>query len=222
MTTTHPWTLWRRATKRVLDVVVATAGLVVGSVIMLPAILVIRVAMGSPVVFSQNRIGRDGRPFRVYKLRTMVHSDVLATTVTRADDERITPVGRVLRRTKLDEIPQLWNVIRGDMSLVGPRPDVPGFADELTGADRVILLVRPGITGPASVAFRDEEELLAGQPDPEEYNATQLYPAKVRLNRVYVERSRLRDDLRYLWWTVKHPPQTTIEHLRAIASTEAH
>ena len=124
------------------------------------------------------------------------------TTVTTADDPRITSVGRLLRRTKVDELPQFMNVLLGHMSLVGPRPDVPGFADRLTGADRIILGVAPGITGPATLAYRREEDLLAAQADPERYNREVIYPDKVRLNRAYVENYTLWRDIEYLWRTV--------------------
>ncbi|MFB4202409.1 sugar transferase [Arhodomonas sp. KWT2] len=152
--------------------------------------------------FTQDRVGRHGRVFRVVKIRTMRPSRTVDTTVTTRDDPRITSLGRSLRRTKIDELPQLWNVLLGHMSFVGPRPDVPGYADVLKGADRVILSVRPGITGPATLKYRDEEMLLAAQEDPEAYNREVIYPDKVRLNREYVENWSFRSDLRYIWWTV--------------------
>jgi lipopolysaccharide/colanic/teichoic acid biosynthesis glycosyltransferase len=124
------------------------------------------------------------------------------TSVTTAHDVRITPVGRFLRRAKLDELPQLINVLKGDMSFVGPRPDVPGFADALTGEDRVILSVRPGITGPATLRYRDEESLLAGAEHPEQYNREVLWPDKVRLNREYVRQWSFRGDMVYIWRTI--------------------
>jgi len=138
----------------------------------------------------------------VIKLRTMHSVAGGGTTVTTAGDARITPIGRFLRRYKLDELPQLINVLRGDMSLVGPRPDVAGFADMLTGSDRMILSVRPGITGPATLKYRNEEELLASVSDPEAYNRNVIWPDKVRINREYVQHFRLRDDLRYIWLTI--------------------
>ena len=124
------------------------------------------------------------------------------TTVTTSYDARITGIGAILRRLKLDELPQLINVLTGTMSFVGPRPDVPGYADRLDGDDRVVLSVRPGITGPATLHFRNEEELLAGQEDPEWYNREVIYPAKVRMNRHYIENYSLREDLRLIWRTV--------------------
>lgn len=152
--------------------------------------------------FTQERVGRWGRPFRVVKLRTMRPDPTVSTNVTTRGDPRITTLGRWLRRTKLDELPQLINILRGDMSFVGPRPDVPGFADALTGEDRVILSVRPGITGPATLRYRDEEALLAAAEDPERYNREVLWPDKVRLNREYVRNWSFRRDLWYLWKTL--------------------
>jgi lipopolysaccharide/colanic/teichoic acid biosynthesis glycosyltransferase len=120
------------------------------------------------------------------------------TTVTRSDDARITEWGRRFRRYKLDELPQLWNVLLGQMSLVGPRPDVPGYADQLEGEDRAILALRPGITGPATLAWRDEEEVLAGVDDPEAYNKEVIYPDKVRRNLGYIKRWSITRDIRFV------------------------
>ena len=113
-------------------------------------------------------------------------------------DARVTPAGRFFRRSKIDELPQLFNVLAGSMSFVGPRPDTPGFADALEGEDRIVLAVRPGITGPATLKYRNEESLLAAQPDPERFNREVIYPDKVRLNRRYVECYRFSEDLRLL------------------------
>ena len=128
--------------------------------------------------------------------------DGIDTSVTTGADPRITCSGRFFRRTKIDELPQLINVLMGEMSFVGPRPDVPGFADSLQGDDRLILSVRPGITGPATLHFRDEEVLLAQQSDPERFNREVIYPEKVRLNRQYVENYRFIDDLKFIWQTI--------------------
>jgi lipopolysaccharide/colanic/teichoic acid biosynthesis glycosyltransferase len=138
--------------------------------------------------------------------------DGVDTTVTTRHDVRITRSGAWMRRLKIDELPQLVNVLRGEMSLVGPRPDVPGFADRLQGPDRVILTVRPGITGPAALAYRHEEAILAEVPDPETYNREVIWPDKVRINRAYVEHYRLRADLTWLVRTVRsvsEQPTTT-------------
>ena len=129
-------------------------------------------------------------------------SRVLDTTVTRSGDPRITPLGRLLRKAKIDELPQLWNVLWGDMSFVGPRPDVPGFADSLVGEERQLLSIRPGITGPATLKYRNEEELLAAAEDPEVYNREVIWPDKVSINLEYIRDWRLSKDLQYIWKTV--------------------
>ena len=124
------------------------------------------------------------------------------STVTTANDARITPLGAKLRRYKLDELPQLWNVLKGDMSFVGPRPDVPGYMDRLEGEDRELLQLRPGITGPATLKYRDEEQLLAAQDDPQVYNDTVIWPDKVAINRTYLQNWSLMNDLRLIKKTV--------------------
>lgn len=201
----QPRTLTARqaAAKRVVDVVLAGAVLVVTSPLMLLGWVAATVETRQNGLFRQVRIGRDGAAFEVIKLRSMRSVDGLGTTVTTRHDVRITRSGAWLRRLKIDELPQLVNVLRGEMSLVGPRPDVPGFADRLEGGDRVILSVRPGITGPATLAYRHEEAILAQVPDPERYNREVIWPDKVRLNRQYVEQYRLRSDLTWLARTVR-------------------
>lgn len=188
--------------KRALDLVLGGLALVVTGPIALAGIAMARRDTGLPGVFSQERIGRDGVPFRVYKVRTMRSSAPSTSTVTVDADPRVTHLGAVLRRFKIDELPQLFNVVRGEMSLVGPRPDVVGWADQLQGADRVVLSVAPGLTGPATLAYRHEERLLAAADDPEAYNRDVVWPDKVRANREYVENWSLAGDLRLLWLTV--------------------
>jgi lipopolysaccharide/colanic/teichoic acid biosynthesis glycosyltransferase len=144
--------------------------------------------------------------FTLIKIRTMRDMPDIATTVTRTDDPRITRLGQLLRKTKIDELPQLWNVLIGDMSLVGPRPDVPGFADTLEGEQRLLLSVRPGITGPATLKYRNEEDLLTGTPDPIAYNQTVIWPDKVRINLAYVRSWTFGQDLKYLWLTLRPAP----------------
>lgn len=141
--------------------------------------------------FFQVRIGQFGKPFQIIKLKT-IHPKTNAISV----------LGRFLRKSKLDEVPQLFNILMGDMSFVGPRPDVPGYADKLKGADRQILLFKPGITGLASLKYRNEEELLLKQPSPLEYNDTVIYPDKVRLNLHYVQNYSFYLDLKILWFTL--------------------
>ena len=189
------------ATKRLFDLGIALPALLIASPMILICWISASLSTRSNGLFTQTRVGQHGIPFTLYKLRSMKNSDS-SSTVTTATDARVTRVGRFLRRSKLDELPQLFNVIRGDMSLVGPRPDVPGFADALEGDDRRILTLKPGITGPASVHFSDEESLLADQDDPIAYNRNVLWPRKVTLNLEYMDAYRLRDDVRWIWRTV--------------------
>lgn len=191
-----------RLLKRAFDLAGASVGLVLTGWLIAVAWLAATVDTGRNGFFRQKRVGRNGRVFRVIKLRTMRDEPERTSTATAKNDPRITRLGRFLRRSKIDELPQLLNVLVGDMSLVGPRPDVPGFADRLTGEDRIVLDVRPGITGPATLAYRDEESLLASQDDPEAYSRDVLYPEKVRLNREYVQSWSLAADLRLLARTV--------------------
>jgi lipopolysaccharide/colanic/teichoic acid biosynthesis glycosyltransferase len=192
----------QEATKRGLDVTVAALSLVLLSPVLAVAWLVATVDARANGLFRQTRIGRGGQSFTVLKMRTMREVRGRTTTVTVRGDQRITRSGAVMRMLKIDELPQLVNVLRGEMSLVGPRPDVPGFADVLVGADRIVLSVRPGITGPAALAYRHEESLLAGADDPEAYNREIIWPDKVRINRAYVEHYSLLTDLRCLAATV--------------------
>lgn len=191
------------ARKRAFDLVVGGTGLVITAPVMVLGIAAATVSTREWGVFSQERIGRHGQTFRVHKVRSMRRMEGVTTTVTAGTDPRITRVGAWLRRLKIDELPQLVNVVRGEMSLVGPRPDVAGWADTLEGDDRIILSVRPGITGPASVAFRGEEVLLNAAADAEAYNRDVLWPEKVRLNREYVETWSLREDVRWIVATVR-------------------
>ena len=194
--------LGHRVSKRTLDVVSSAVGLLLTGWIIGIAYLLAAWDTGEDGLIRQTRVGMNGRFFRLLKLRTMRPVAGLETTVTTADDPRITRIGRVLRRSKIDELPQLYNVLVGDMSLVGPRPDVPGLADRLEGADRIILSVRPGITGPATLKYRDEEHILAAQDDPEAYNRNVIFPDKVRINRQYVEHYRFWRDILYVVQTL--------------------
>ncbi len=190
------------ALKRSLDLLVSTLGLIAFGWLIVLAALAATIDTGKNGFFTQVRVGRNGRRFRIVKLRTMREVPSITTTVTADGDARITRLGRLLRKLKLDELPQLINVFIGQMSLVGPRPDVPELTDTITGDDRIILTVRPGITGPATLKYRNEESLLARQGDPEAYNADVIFPDKVRINADYVRNWSLRGDLRYLLLTV--------------------
>ncbi len=188
--------------KRLLDVFVAIVGLLLTWWIILLAVLVSRVDTGESGLFVQSRVGRYGKPFKVYKIRTMTSATEFQSTVTAIDDKRITRFGRICRRTKIDELPQLYNVLVGQMSLVGPRPDVAGFADMLEGEDRAILLLRPGITGPATLRYRDEEALLAAVDDAEAYNAKVIFPHKVQINLDYIRNYSVIGDVKLILETV--------------------
>jgi len=194
-------TLTDRALKRSFDAAASLVGLVLLWPIILAAIVLARRDTGASGLFRQVRIGRHGKPFTLLKVRTM--RAVSGTTVTTAHDVRITPLGAKFRRWKVDELPQLLNVLKGEMSFVGPRPDMPGYADNLKGEDRIVLTLRPGITGPATLKYRDEEQILAGVEDPQRYNDEVIWPEKVRINREYAECYRFTDDLRYIWQTLR-------------------
>jgi lipopolysaccharide/colanic/teichoic acid biosynthesis glycosyltransferase len=191
-----------RFLKRVFDILVSLLGLLVLWPLLLVGWLAAAASTRANGFFVQTRVGMHGQTFKLLKLRSMRKCFVVQTTVTTRQDPRITRIGSLLRKTKMDELPQLWNVLVGDMSLVGPRPDVPGFADQLTGDDRSVLSIRPGITGPASLEFRDEEELLAMQDDPEKFNREVIWPRKVELNRAYVANYSFWKDLVYIWRTI--------------------
>ena len=211
--------------KFVFDKVVSLVGLIVLSPLLLIVALLIKWKMPGPILFCQQRVGRYGRIFTVYKFRTMtVKAEAAvasrnseATSIATQEQSRITPLGEKLRRYKLDELPELWNVLKGDMSFVGPRPDVPGYADQLQGEDREVLLLRPGITGPASLKYRNEEDILeavdealqkgrSGLPmgitTVQEYNDNVIYPDKVRLNRYYLHHYSFIKDIKMIVCTV--------------------
>jgi len=192
----------QRFCKRGFDLLGSASGLILTCWIIAPAWLAATMDTRKNGFFIQERVGWHGRRFKVIKIRTMRDMPGMDTTVTTRTDRRITRLGRFWRRTKIDELPQLINVFKGDMSFVGPRPDVPGYADKLDGKDLIILTVRPGITGPATLKYRDEEILLASQDDPERYNNEVIWPDKVRLNREYVENWRFWGDLQYIWNTI--------------------
>jgi lipopolysaccharide/colanic/teichoic acid biosynthesis glycosyltransferase len=202
-TTGFGLTTAQAARKRLLDIVLSILGLVLLSWLIVLAYLAASIDTRSGGFFRQDRVGRNGRTFKVIKIKTMRSHPTLTTSVTTADDPRITRLGRFFRKSKIDELPQLVNVLLGQMSLVGPRPEVPGFADRLVGEDALILTVRPGITGPATLHFRNEEELLRTTADPEAYNATVLFPMKVRMNLDYIRDYSMRKDLEMIWKTIR-------------------
>ena len=194
--------LSQRFLKRSFDIVASSAGLLFVGWIILIAYVLACLDTRQSGFFTQQRVGRRGKLFNVVKIRTMRKDLAVNTSVTTSVDPRITKLGRFFRKVKIDEFPQLINVLKGEMSFVGPRPDVFGFANELSGEDRTILSVRPGITGPATLAYRNEEELLAKQDDPEKYNSQVIYPDKVRLNREYIENYGFWRDIGYIFQTI--------------------
>ena len=191
--------------KYLFDRIIALLGIIILSPFMLIIFIIHKIVMGEGgFFFKQERIGQYGKPFKIYKIRTMRiqnhnHNNNFVTT---ADDDRILPFGKFLRKTKLDEIVELINVLKGDMSLVGPRPDVAGYADKLTDEDRKILELRPGITGPASLKYINEEELLAKVDDPKKYNDEIIYPDKVKINLEYYYNRTFWGDIKIIFNTI--------------------
>ena len=173
-------------------------------VLFLPLLIIgilIKIDSKGPMFFMQWRIGRGGKPFRICKFRTM-KDQAEGDSITTADDPRVTRMGHWLRHSKVDCLTELVNVLIGQMSFVGPRPDVPGYADQLQGDDRRILQLRPGITGPASIKYRDEEELLAQQADPKTYNDNVIWPDKVKINLQYLDNWSFFGDIKLIFKTV--------------------
>ena len=188
--------------KWLFDRTVAFVGLCFLWPILLVVWVLIHVKMpGGPAIFTQKRVGKGGKLFTMYKFRSMTVGHG-GSSVSVAGESRITSLGAKLRKYKLDELPELWNVLIGDMSFVGPRPDVPGYADKLQGEDRLILNLRPGITGPASLKYRNEEEILAQVEDPQKYNDEVIYPDKVKINLEYYYHHSLLGDIKLIIKTV--------------------
>jgi lipopolysaccharide/colanic/teichoic acid biosynthesis glycosyltransferase len=188
--------------KRALDILAATAGMILLSPVFGLVACWIKLTSRGPAFYRQIRIGKDGVPFQILKFRSMtMQASNRDLKITVAGDSRVTPVGKFLRRYKVDELPQLWNVIRGDMSLVGPRPEVPVYEED-TPEQRIVLSARPGITDPASLAYRHEEEILAAQGDPEQFYRTKILPDKLARNRAYLEKITLQNDIRIILKTI--------------------
>lgn len=205
--------------KWIFDRVVSLIGLLVLWPVLIVVAILIKVKMPGPVLFVQKRVGKTGRLFNCHKFRSMTVSHG-GSSISVAGESRITPLGAKLRHYKLDELPELWDVFIGNMSFVGPRPDVPGYADQLQGDDREVLKLRPGITGPATMKYRDEEDLLAvidkalrdgGEVKMEngtvirsvqDYNDLVIYPDKVRINRYYLHHYSFVKDIQMIICTV--------------------
>lgn len=189
--------------KRFFDIVVSLLGILVTSPILLVVALLIKLTSKGPVFYKQERIGKNEKPFRILKFRTMVvNADTQGLKITVDGDKRITGVGEFLRKSKLDELPQLFNVLFGQMSLVGPRPEVKEYVDLYTEEQRKVLSVRPGITDYASVCFRNENEILAQAEDPQKEYIEHIMPLKLRYNQKYIEEMGVFTDLKLIFLTV--------------------
>lgn len=190
-----------RFIKRTFDICLAVFGLLVFWPVILITILMARCDTGKSGIFTQQRLGRHAKPFIIYKIRTMRTEG--GSTVTASNDPRISPLGKKLRKLKLDELPQLFNVIKGDMSFVGPRPDVAGYLDQAGPEWSEVLDLRPGITGPATLHFRDEEDLLTRADEPIAYNKDVIWPRKLSLNQEYAQNWKFWLDIAYIWQTIR-------------------
>ena len=191
----------QQITKRGFDIVFSFFGLVICAI---PIVLLVTIATLSTKrfgLFVQTRVGRHAKLFKIFKIRTMKHPND-ENFITLRDDARLSAFGKMIRKYHLDELPQLFNVLIGDMSFVGPRPDVVGYADLLQGEDRIILSVRPGITGPATIKFKNEEVLLAQQIDPLKYNDSVIWQEKVRMNKEYIKNWTFLGDLNFIFKTI--------------------
>ncbi len=187
--------------KRSFDFFFSLIGLVFLIVPILILIVLATISTKKNGLFWQQRVGKQAKLFTMYKIRTMVGKDDNGS-ITLSGDNRITSFGRFLRLFNLDELPQLFNVLIGDMSLVGPRPDVPGYADVLEGRDRLVLSVKPGITGPATLKYRNEDKLLAMQKNPLKYNYDIIWEEKIRINIKYIENWTFIGDIKYIVQTI--------------------
>jgi lipopolysaccharide/colanic/teichoic acid biosynthesis glycosyltransferase len=188
--------------KGAFDLLLALVGLALAMPIIILGWVIASIETNSNGFFLQKRVGKNGQIFTLVKIKTMKPVLGINTHVTQKNDARITISGGFFRKTKIDELPQLWNVLIGQMSFVGPRPDVKGYADKLQGKDKMILSVRPGITGPASLKYKNEEILLAKQANPEQYNNEVIWPDKVKINVNYVKNWSFSQDLLYIYQTI--------------------
>jgi lipopolysaccharide/colanic/teichoic acid biosynthesis glycosyltransferase len=185
--------------KRLFDLIVAFAGLIVLAPLLLIVAILTKLDSPGSVFYRGDRIGKDGAPFKIYKFRTMVaNADRMGSALTHSGDPRITQVGRILRKWKIDEFPQLLNIVRGEMSLVGPRPESPGYVKYYTHEQRQVLQVKPGITGLTQVRFRHEETLLEGCTNLEEEYIEKIMPQKLALDLEYIENQSLLLDLKLI------------------------
>ncbi len=189
--------------KRLFDTTVSLLALIALSPFFLLIAILIKIFMPGPVFFTQTRIGFAGNPFIIYKFRSM-RMNTTDISITLKNDNRITTLGKFLRKTKVDELPQLWNILKGDMSFVGFRPDVPGYHDRLKGDERVLLNIKPGLTGADSLAYPNEEDILEKQTNPQAFYDQKLFPDKVRINLAYIQKQTFFLDLKIILYTLLH------------------
>ena len=193
---------WGRVLKRIFDIFFAILGIFFTGWIIWIAFIIASIETKSFGLFIQRRVGRNAKLFNVFKIKTMKKIEGIEHTNTTSLDPRITKSGKFFRATKIDELPQFFNVLFGSMSFVGPRPDVEGYADMLEGEDREILTIRPGITSPASIKYKNEESILAQQSNPQQYNDEVIWVDKVKINRAYIKHWSFMGDIRYIIKTV--------------------
>jgi len=191
-----------RVTKRIFDIFLSLIGILLSFWIIALALIIASIETKSFGLFVQKRVGKDAKLFNVFKIKTMREVEGVEGTITTSNDMRITKSGKFFRDTKIDELPQLINVFLGSMSFVGPRPDVEGYADKLEGEDRLLLTIQPGITGPASIKYKNEEVLLSQQSNPKEYNDKVIWVDKVAINLEYIKNWSLKKDIKYIIKTV--------------------
>ncbi|HHL2037256.1 sugar transferase [Clostridium perfringens] len=202
-TNQYKLSLINRFLKRTFDITFALIGLVVTGWAIIIFYFLIKIFYKESGFFKQNRVGRDGKIFKIVKLKSMRNIEGITTTVTVDGDPRITPIGRFIRKTKIDELPQLYNVLIGDMSFVGPRPDVEKLINSLQNDEKKIYLsIRPGITGPATLKYKNEEDILAKVKNPEEYNNEVIFKDKVKMNIEYIKNYSFIKDIKYIIKTI--------------------
>ncbi|KAF5064296.1 sugar transferase [Proteiniclasticum sp. QWL-01] len=190
--------------KSAFDRIFGVIGFVLLSPFLAVIALLVRLTSPGPVLFLQERVGKNGKPFRIMKFRTMVEgAEEMGLKITVGNDARVTRVGETLRKFKLDELPQILNIVKGEMSFVGPRPEVPKYVAHYTQEQKKVLSIKPGVTDLASIKYRKESELLGQSQDPEKTYLEEIMPEKLRINLDYVERASLAYDLRLLWMTVR-------------------
>ncbi|MFL2567649.1 MAG: sugar transferase [Flavobacteriales bacterium] len=188
--------------KRIFDIFFSAIGLILFSPCFLLVSVLIKADSKGPVFFLQERVGCNGVIFKIIKFRSMITDQNSPSTITTANDNRITTIGKIIRKLKIDELPELLNIVKGNMSFVGPRPDVPGYADLLKGEDRLILKLKPGITSLASLKYINEEAILASVEDPISYNKEVIFPDKVKLNLNYYYNHNIWIDIKVIFATV--------------------